>query len=173
VVFLPYLLGERTPVWDPDARGAWVGMSTTTGRSDLIRAVFESAGYGIRQIMELEEQHSGSKIDEVLLVGGGARSRFWTQLKADITGRVYRRAEDVESACRGAALLAAVGAGAHGDPWSAVREAGPSAAERIEPTGEPAVREVYDRAYAAYAGLYPALRETFAALTPKTEQGGP
>ncbi|TCJ20728.1 hypothetical protein E0L93_00405 [Rubrobacter taiwanensis] len=171
VVFLPYLLGERTPVWDPDARGAWVGMSTATGRSDLIRAVFESAGYGIRQIMEIEERHSGSKIDEVLLVGGGARSRFWAQLKADITGRVYRRAEDVESACRGAALLAAVGAGVHDDPWSAVREAGPPAAEKIEPTGETAVREIYDRAYAAYTGLYPALRETFGALTPKTEQG--
>src|SRR3712207_1773128 len=67
VVFLPYLLGERTPVWDPGARGAWVGMSVGTGRHDLVRAVLESAGYGMRQMLEIEESQRGLDVEEVLI----------------------------------------------------------------------------------------------------------
>ena len=61
--FLPYPLGERTPVWDPGIRGAWVGMSVGTGRHD--HAVLESAGYGMRQMLEIEETQRGSEVGEV------------------------------------------------------------------------------------------------------------
>ena len=70
-MFLPYLLGERTPVWDPDARGAWVGMPLGTGRHDLIRAVLESTGYGMRQMLEIQETWGNLKVGEVLIVGEG------------------------------------------------------------------------------------------------------
>lgn len=165
VVFLPYLLGERTPVWDPHARGAWVGMSMATQRHHLIRAVFESGGYGMRQMLEIEEEERGSEISEVLLVGGGARSRFWAGLKADIADKRYLRAEEVESAARGAAMLAAVGAGAYGDVWSASEGIQKPAAEKIEPSVDSATRDAYSRAYKAYTSLYPALQETFGLLS--------
>jgi sugar (pentulose or hexulose) kinase len=161
VVFLPYLLGERTPVWDPGARGAWVGMSVGTGRHDLVRAVLESAGYGMRQMLEIEETRRGSEVEEVLIVGGGARNRFWTQIKADITGKRYRRAGEVESASRGAAMLAAVGVGLHDDVWAASAAIGSPEYEPVEPTTDPGVREIYERRYKVFKSLYPALRELF------------
>ncbi len=164
VVFLPYLLGERTPVWDPGARGAWVGMSVGTGRHDLVRAVLESAGYGMRQMLEIEEAQRGSEVGEVLIVGGGARNRFWTQMKADITGKRYRKAGEVESASRGAAMLAAVGLGAHDDVWAASAAIGSPESEPVEPAADPAVREIYERRYRVFKSLYPALRELFGDL---------
>ena len=164
VVFLPYLLGERTPVWDPDARGAWVGMSAGTGRHDLIRAVLESTGYGMRQMLEIVETQGGLEVGEVLIVGGGARNRFWTQIKADITGKRYRKAGEVQSASRGAAALAAVGLGAHDDVWAASDTMGSPESEPVEPTTDPAVREIYDRRYLVFKGLYPALRQLFGEL---------
>ncbi len=164
VVFLPYLLGERTPVWDPGALGAWVGMSLGTGRHDLIRAVLESTGYGMRQMLEIEETRGGLEVGEVLIVGGGARSRFWTQIKADITGKRYRRAGEVQSASRGAAALAAVGLGAHDDVWAASGAMVSPESELVEPTTDPAVREIYDRRYLVFKGLYPALKQLFGEL---------
>jgi xylulokinase len=164
VVFLPYLLGERTPVWDPGARGAWVGISMGTGRHDLVLAVLESAGYGMRQMLEIEETQRGSEVGEVLIVGGGARNRFWTQIKADITGKRYRKAGEVQSASRGAAMLAAVGLGAHDDVWAASAAIGPPESEPVEPTTDPSVREIYERRYRVFKSLYPALRELFGDL---------
>jgi xylulokinase len=164
VVFLPYLLGERTPVWDPDARGAWVGMSVGTGRHDLVRAVLESVGYGMRQMLEIEETKRGFEVEEVLIVGGGARNRFWTQMKADITGKRYRKAGEVESASRGAAMLATVGSGAHDDAWAASAAIGSPESEPVEPAADPAVREIYERRYRVFKGLYPTLRELFGDL---------
>jgi xylulokinase len=164
VVFLPYLLGERTPVWDPGARGAWVGMSVGTGRHDLVRAVLESVGYGMRQMLEIEETQRGSEVEEVLIVGGGARNRFWTQMKADITGKRYRKAGEVESASRGAAMLAAVGLGAHDDVWAASATIGSPESEPVEPAADPAVREIYERRYRVFKSLYPALSELFGDL---------
>jgi xylulokinase len=157
VVFLPYLSGERTPVWDPDARGAWVGLSASTGRHDLVRAVLESAGYGMRQLMEIEEDRNGTRLDEVLLVGGGARSDTWTQIRSDITGRRYGSTDDVEAASRGAAMLAAVGAGVHENVRAASGAVKAPETEPVEPTEDPTVREVYDRRYRVYSGLYSAL----------------
>jgi xylulokinase len=164
VVFLPYLLGERTPVWDPDARGAWMGMSVGTGRHDLVRSVLESAGYGMRQMLEIEETRRGFEVDEVLIVGGGARNRLWTQIKADITGKRYCKAGEVESASRGAATLAAVGLGAHDDVWAASAAIGSPESELVEPTTDPSVREIYGRRYRVFKSLYPALRELFSEL---------
>lgn len=165
VAFLPYLSGERSPVWDPYARGAWIGMSVASERRHLIRAVFESSGYGIRQLLEREEEHRGSEIEEVLLVGGGARSRFWTSMKADITNKTYLRAEEVESAARGASMLAAVGAGIYCDARDALLTVRIPETEEIKPTTNPSVIAAYNYMYQIYVGLYPALRETFGVLS--------
>jgi xylulokinase len=139
-------------------------MSLGTGRHDLIRAVLESNGYGMRQMLEIEESQRGSEVGEVLIVGGGARNRFWTQIKADITGKRYRKAGEVQSASRGAAALAAVGLGVHDDVWAASEAMGSPEFEPVEPTTDPAIREIYDRRYSVFKDLYPALRQLFGEL---------
>jgi len=100
---------------------------------------------------------------------GGARSRFWTQMKADITGKRYRRAGEVQSASRGAATLAAVGLGAHNDVWAASATIGSPESEPVDPTTDRFVREIYDRRYRVFKGLYPALKELFGDLRDATQ----
>ncbi len=146
-------------------------MSVGTGRHDLVRAVLESAGYGMRQMLEIEETQRGSEVGEVLIVGGGARNRFWTQIKADITGKRYRKAGEVESASRGAAMLAAIGMGAHDDVWAASAAIGLPESEPVEPTTDPALRELYKRRYRVFKSLYPALRELFCDLRDGAREG--
>jgi xylulokinase len=118
----------------------------------------------MRQMLEIEEIQRGLEVEEVLIVGGGARNRLWTQIKADITGKRYRKAGEVESASRGAAMLAAVGLGAHDDVWAASAAIGSPESEPVEPTTDPAVREIYERRYRVFKSLYPALRELFGDL---------
>lgn len=164
VVFLPYLMGERTPVWDPDARGAWVGLSTETKKHDLIRAVLESTGYAMKQMIEIAEAHTPARTTEVLTVGGGSRSDLWTSLRADIMGKPYKRLRESEAASRGAALLAAVGNGTYTDVWEASDVAVPPATEAtIHPTDDLPSRRAYDANYEIYSGLYSGLRGVFCA----------
>jgi xylulokinase len=118
----------------------------------------------MRQMLEIEETQRDSEVGDVLIVGGGARNRFWTQIKADITGKRYCKAGEVESASRGAAMLAAVGSGAHDDVWAASAAIGSPESEVVEPSPDPAVREIYDRRYKVFKSLYPALRELFGDL---------
>lgn len=163
VTFLPYLLGERTPVWDPEARGAWMGLSAELERRHLIRAVFESAGYGLRQMLDIQEELGHPKVSEILLVGGGARNRFWTGLKADITGRRYQRAGEEETASLGAAMLAVVGADNYGDIRSILSMELKPKAEIIEPTTDESAIDTYERRYRVYTSMYRAQKEALAA----------
>ena len=131
----------------------------------------------MRQMLEIEETRGGLEVGEVLIVGGGARNRFWTQIKADITGKRYREAGEVQSASRGAAALAAVGLGAHDHVWSASDGMGSPESEPVEPTTDPVLREIYDRRYLVFKSLYPALRQLFGELRdgaqePPDEQDG-
>jgi sugar (pentulose or hexulose) kinase len=164
VIFLPYLAGERSPVWDPSARGAWVGMTLATGTAQLARSVFEGAAYGLRQLMELETALSGNPLPELVSVGGGTGSAFWSSIKADVTGRTFLRAGQSHVAARGAALLAATAAGLHPDAAAAARSAAPVPTTRVEPTADPGTGAVYDDMYGLYQRLYPALQSLFPPL---------
>src|SRR4029079_10150351 len=111
LTFLPYLTGERTPHADPFARGAWVGLSLRHGRAHLARSVIEGATYAMRDSLEIIQQMQ-VPVKEVRLSGGGARSRFWRQLQADVYGVKAVTTNSVEGPAYGVALLAAVGTGA-------------------------------------------------------------
>ena len=87
LVFLPYMLGERSPIWDPYARGVFFGISLQTTRKEMNRAVMEGCGYGLRQLSEIAERVTGREIKEFTSIGGGAKSETWAQIKADITGK--------------------------------------------------------------------------------------
>jgi xylulokinase len=173
VVFLPYLAGERSPVWDPKARGTWFGMSLATGAAELVRSVFEGSAYALRQLIDLETALSGNALPELVSVGGGTASPFWTSVKADVTGRVFLRARQGDVAARGAALLAATAAGLHHDPMAAARAADAVPTSRVEPTDDARTRAVYDRMYAVYQRLYPALQPLFARLQEAVEDAAP
>jgi xylulokinase len=160
LLFLPYLTGERTPYPDPDARGAFVGLTLRHGKSHMVRAVLEGVSYGLRDSLELI-RGLGVPIEQVRASGGGARSELWRQIQADVFDTELVLINITEGAAFGAALLAGVGAGI----YSSVQE-GVETAIRVVSRTTPQRRaaEVYQRYYPLYRGLYGALKPTFDAL---------
>jgi xylulokinase len=161
LVFLPYLAGERTPHADPLARGAFIGLRAEHGLAELSRAVMEGVAFGLRDSLELMRE-MGIAAAEVRAIGGGARSRLWCQIQADVFGcPVVSLAAD-EGPAFGAALLAGVGAGLFESVPEACRTA-VRLEERLEPRREAV--DIYEELYRHYRELYPLLRETFHALS--------
>lgn len=156
LLFLPHLTGERSPHLDPRASGAFVGLKASHGRPQLTRAVMEGVVLSMRAGLDVMRA-LGTAVDEVRATGGGARSRLWLQLQADIYGSPIRRAAIDEGPAYGAALLAGVASGVFEDIEAA--SAGVRLRESItEPDPRRARR--YDELYALFASLYPALRDT-------------
>ena len=159
IVFLPYLMGERSPIWDGLASGAFVGLNLFHTRAHLYRAVLEGVTLALRHNMEAGARAAASLEERLIVVGGAARSDLWMQIIADATGfPVWSIREDVEAAF-GAARLAALNLGllAHddGDNWITL-------VERARP--DAAGKRRYDAMFAVYVALYPALRGAMHAL---------
>ncbi|CAN5843805.1 xylulokinase [soil metagenome] len=155
--FLPYLTGERTPHFDADAKGGWIGLTVRHGRAHMIRAVLEGATFAMRDSLELIRE-MGQPIEQVRLSGGGARNPLWRQLQADIYGQDVHTINASEGPAFGVALLALVGTGA----YSSVEEACDATIKLVDQSKvNPAVKAFYDRAYPIYRRLYRNLRESF------------
>ncbi len=160
LVFLPYLAGERSPLWDDAARGVFAGLTLRHRRAHLVRAVLEGAALSIRHVAApiLE---AGMTVEDMRVCGGPARSSLWNQIKADVTGFPVAVPRVLETAALGAAMLAAVGAGRANDPVDAIARM--TGVERvIDP--RPATRELYERLYEVYTALYPPLQPLFGRL---------
>ena len=153
LVFLPYLAGERSPLWDRSARGAFVGLTLRHGRAHLARAVLEAAALAIRHVAEpiLE---AGVSVTAMRACGGPAHSEIWNQIKADVTGFPVEVPRVLETGLIGAAIVAAVGVGIQPDLPTAIG-AMTAIDHRLEP--DPERHVAYDRSYQAYVGLYPAI----------------
>lgn len=165
LVVLPYFAGERSPIFDPLARGVIAGLTLRHHRGHLFRAVYEGIAFGIRQILEFLDDAAGAS-SRIIAVGGGTKGGLWTQVVTDVTGRPQELPAQTIGASYGDALLAAIGAGlvpADTD-WSQL-------ASRLEP--EPAHRAVYDELYATYCELYPATREQVHRLASIQSAKGP
>jgi xylulokinase len=154
LTFLPYLQGERTPHADPNARGAFVGLTLRHDRGALVRAVLEGVAYGLRDSLELL-RGLGVEADVGRASGGGARSDLWLRIAATVFDLPLERPVAEEGSAYGAALLAGVAAGTFSDVHEAV-EACVRTTGRVEP--EPSWREAYEAGYARFRALYPALR---------------
>ena len=154
LTFLPYLTGERTPHADPDARGAFVGLTVRHDRGALARAVLEGVAYGLRDSLELLRS-LGFEAETGRISGGGARSDLWTRIVATVLGIPLERTAVDEGAAFGAALLAGVRSGRFADAHEAVAEC-VRVTGRIEP--EPSWRAAYDEGYERFRALYPAIR---------------
>jgi xylulokinase len=153
VVFLPYLAGERSPLWDPSARAAFVGLGLGHGRGHLTRAILEASAFAIRHVAE-SILAAGAEVRTMRVCGGPARSETWNQIKADVTGFSVEVPAVLETAVAGSAILAATGVGAWPDVPAAIRGMTRSA-RRLEPNL--ANRAAYDATYAAYRRLHPAI----------------
>ena len=144
---LPYLAGERTPIFDPDARGIFAGLTLRHGRGHLIRAAYEGISFGVRQI--LEHFDKARLATRTVAVGGGLSDLLWPQILTDVTGSPQLVPEQAIGASYGDALLAAIGVGLvpPDTDWATIAS---------EITPEPADRARYDDLYRTWCGLYPA-----------------
>lgn len=152
LVVLPYFAGERSPLFDPRARGLILGLTLAHGRGHLYRAMLEGSAYGARHILEAMAE-AGGEVNRGVAVGGGTRGGLWTQIISDVTAIPGQDVPRVTvGASYGDALFAAraTGLAAPGATWN-------SSEETIEP--DPRNREVYDELYATYRELYPATME--------------
>jgi xylulokinase len=157
LLWAPYLMGERTPHLDPNARAALVGLTASHTRSHIVRAILEGVAFSLRDSFEIFKEMQ-VPIGTVRLGGGGARSPLWRQIQADIYGREVETVVAEEGAAYGVAILAGVSAGA----WPSVDAACDAVVktkDKVSP--ETSSVEFLDRQYQNYRALYPALRSIF------------
>ncbi len=157
VVFLPYMSGERSPIWDPDAKGVFYGLSFDKTRGHLIRAILEGVAYSLEHNLETAEE-TGVQIGMLNAMGGASNSELWTQIKADVTGRTIQVPATDTASTLGAALLAGVGCGMYKDYKEAVEKT--ITVSRIHiPNMEN--HEKYKQYMNLYRELYPNLKDLF------------
>jgi xylulokinase len=153
LLWAPYLMGERTPHLDPNARAALIGLTASHTRGHVVRAILEGVAFSLRDSFTLFAE-MGVPVRNIRLGGGGARSSLWRQIQADVYGRDVAILEAEEGAAYGAAILAGVGARI----WSSVDTACGEVvkvAQRVP--SQPAVVEQMNASYAAYRRMYPAI----------------
>jgi xylulokinase len=161
LLFLPYLAGERAPIWDPMARGVFFGLTLNHKKEHLVRAVLESVAFALRHVA-VELLDAGARIDEVRVCGGQSLSREWNQIKADVLGVPVAVPRVREAALAGAAVLAGVGAGHLPDITS-----GADHMVRIDEVllPDPGLHRLYEELFGVYRRLYPDLRDAFQQLS--------
>jgi xylulokinase len=154
LLWLPYLMGERTPHLDARARGMWFGLTAAHTRGHLIRSILEGVAFSLRDSLEIFKE-LGIPVEQIRASGGGSRSFFWRQIQADVFGKELVTLRTSEGSAFGAALLAGVGAKIYSSVEESARQA-IQIRERMAPIAAN-VRD-YDRHYEIYRSLYPAVR---------------
>ena len=159
VYFLPYLMGERSPINDTNARGTFAGMTMDTSRSDMVQAVLEGVAFAIRDSFEVAKS-LGIEIPRSNICGGGAKSPLWRKIFANVLGIPLDMVKTEQGPGYGAAMLAMVGCG----KFRTVQEAADNLVE-VASTTEPdaALTAKYEARYQNFKKLYPALKSFFAA----------
>ena len=158
--WLPYLMGERSPHLNPQARGGWIGLTAKHTRADLIRSLIEGVSYSQKDCLDIVEE-LGVQVDSVRASGGGARSAFWRQMLADVFGKRVASLANQEGAAFGAALLAMVGTG----EYASVPEACAATIRESDcVTPRPAESALYAQGHQIYRELYPALVPSYSRI---------
>jgi len=154
VVFLPYLFGERCPYPNPDAKGMFFGLSNTTNKADMVRAVMEGVAYNIKAMFDIVSEFT--EPTDIYITGGGAKSHIWGQIIADILGRKINVLNIEEGPAFGAALIAGVGAKIF-DSFDAAK----AVFLKSERTIEPANHAAYSETFIKFKKLYEVNKELF------------
>ena len=161
LVFLPYLAGERTPIWDPYARGVFFGVTLGHNRADFFRSVLEGAAFAIRHVVELLEKDGDLPIEELRIGGAAASSRVWNQIISDVLGKRVVSLTQSHTEVLGAALLAGVGLELYPDFSTAASQA-VDQGDVFEPDLE--VHQHYNRLFSVYKELYEDTKHHFEKL---------
>jgi len=161
LIYLPYLMGERTPYSDPDAKGAFIGLNITHKRGDMTRSILEGVCFGLRDSLEILKS-MGVEVREVRVSGGGSKSVLWKQILANVFNLKVCSINSKEGPAYGAAILAAVGCGLYTNVDEAC-----SSLINITDIIEPIEKDVekYNEIYKVYASLYGCLKDKFKALS--------
>jgi len=160
LIFTPWLYGERTPVEDHTIRGGFYNQSLKTTRSHLIRAVLEGVAYNSRWLLGYVEAFAKRKFESINVIGGGARSRLWCQILADVLDRTIRQVEDpVQANARGAGLLACAALGL--STFEEISKNIPIAATYRPNSNN---RIVYDKLYKEFINIYKQNKQIYARL---------
>ena len=160
VFFLPYLMGERSPINDVNARGAFIGLSMDTSRADMVQAVLEGVAFALRDSVE-KAKELGITIEASNICGGGAKSPLWKTILANVLNLRLDTVKTEEGPGYGGAILAMIGCGRFADAKQAC-EALVSVTESVYP--DPALAALYEEKYRRFRLLYPALKDTFKAI---------
>lgn len=155
VVFLPYMSGERSPIWDPNAKGVFYGLDFSKTKGHMIRAAMEGVAFSLKHNLDIAKQ-TGAEVKELLAMGGSANSHVWTQIKSDITGKPIAVPASDTATTLGAAILAGVGTGVYKDFDDAVSQT-VKVTRRHEPDMEK--HQAYRENYKVYLALYENLKE--------------
>lgn len=157
VIYLPYLMGERTPYLDPNCRGSFTGLGASCGVFSLYRALLEGVCFSLRDCCDLIRL-AGIDFSSARVCGGGAKSGLWLQILADVTGVELSVAENPESGALGVAVLGAVASGAFKDVGEAYENMGGFRASRVFVPDKSKTAE-YDESFKKYKALYPAIKK--------------
>jgi sugar (pentulose or hexulose) kinase len=160
LLFLPYMVGQRAPLWNEAARGALIGLEPGTARAAVARAIMEGNALGTRRVLELVEQ-GGAPVASLRLTGGCSRSPVWAAIFADVTGKPVEIPGELDAAPLGTALMAAAAAGMVSD-LAAAAERAAAVTARFEP--RPDRVPWYDSLYGAFRGAYDSLADTYRLL---------
>ncbi len=160
IIYLPYIAGERSPIWDPHARGVFFGISCSHKKCHFIRAIMEGIAYATRQNMEIYERVMRNSCDNIVACGGGIRSEAWRMIFADILGKTIAMPRSAESETKGGAYIAGMAAGV----YSSYREAKKLASPVASVSPAQASRQKYDALFEVYKSLYQSLKEDYRKL---------
>ena len=160
VFFLPYLMGERSPHNNPNARGTFVGMSMDTGRADMTQAVLEGVAFALRDSFEVAKS-LGIQIDRTKICGGGAKSPLWKKIIANVLDVKVDVIESEEGPALGGAMLAAVACGVY-DSVEAIAAKFVKIIDTVEPDAELAA--LYEERYQKFKHIYPALKTVYSEI---------
>ena len=153
VVFLPYMSGERSPIWNPNAKGVFYGLDFAKTKGHMVRACMEGVALSLKHNLEVAKE-AGADVEVLRAMGGSANSLLWTQIKSDITGKPIVVPSSDTATTLGAAILAGVGVGMYQDYDEAIRLT-VKETRRHEPN--PENRDVYEKTYKTYLNLYKSL----------------
>lgn len=157
VTFLPYMSGERSPIWDPDAKGVYYGLGFDKTKAHMTRASLEGVAYALEHNLRTARE-AGVEVSEMLAMGGAANSTFWTQLKADVTGKTIKVPASDTATTLGACILAGIGVGLYESYEEAIEET-----IRITRVQKPNMEnhQTYQKSMELYLELYECLKDTY------------
>ncbi len=158
IIFLPYLQGERAPIWDSKARGGFIGLNSAHDQLCMVRAILEGVAFNMRHVIDTIEELGDICVESICISGGGSKNNFWNQIKADVTGKKIQKPLVLDTTSLGAAMLGGIGVGIYSNYSHAAQEAVTYTTQYLPKSKN---HDIYEKSYRIYRELYPRLKDLF------------